>query len=154
VKIRPATEADIPAMQRVRIAVHENRLSDPSRVAPADYAAALGPLGRGWVTEIGSTVVGFAIGYRTGNIWALFVRPEHEGRGYGKALHDVMVSWLSQQGLRQLWLTTESGTRAEAFYRRVGWRPCGVVSNGEIRLELDLPAQDKQGPGQGLPLRR
>ena len=132
-----ATEADIPAMHLVRMSVRENRLSDPDRLKPADYAAAIGPLGRGWVAESGGRVAGFAVGLSSGNIWALFVHPEQEGRGYGKVLHDTMVSWLRQQGLRQLWLTTDPGTRAEAFYRSRGWRPAGTLT-AELRLELDL----------------
>lgn len=137
--VRLATEADIPAMHDVRMAVQENRLSEPGRITPADYAAALGPLGCGWVAEAGNNIVGFAAGYRSGNVWALFVHPEHEGQGHGRALHAAMVSWLWQQGLRQLWLTTNAGTRAEAFYRSLGWRPCGMVADGELRLELERP---------------
>jgi GNAT superfamily N-acetyltransferase len=140
--VRLATEADIPAMHAVRTAVRENELSDPGRITPDDYAEALGRSGRGWVAEVGGRVVGFAVGFRSGNIWALFVHPEHEGHGLGRALHAAMVSWLWQQGLRQLWLTTEAGTRAEAFYRSLGWRPCGMVGGGELRLELDRPGVD------------
>lgn len=137
--IRIATRTDIPAMHRVRLAVTQNRLSDPQSVTPADYARAMTALGHGWVAEVSDTLVGFAVGYRSGNIWALFVQPEHEGRGYGHALHAVMVSWLWEQGLRQLWLTTGPGTRAEAFYRARGWRPCGIVAGGDLRMELDRP---------------
>ena len=133
VTIRLATQADIPAMHRVRLAVTENRLSDPSRVTLADYAPAISELGSGWVAE--------ASGHRLSiwQHWALFVDPDHEGRGHGKALHSAMVSWLWAQGLRHLWLTTGLGTRAEAFYRALGWRPSGIVSSGELRLELDGP---------------
>jgi GNAT superfamily N-acetyltransferase len=135
--IRQATEADIPAMHRVRMAVTQNVLSDPGRISHDDYAAYLGERGRGWVVEVEGSVVGFAIGCRSGNIWALFVDPGHEGHGHGKTLHAAMVAWLWAQGLRRLWLTTDAGTRAEAFYQAQGWRPCGMVSSGEIRLELD-----------------
>ena len=114
-------------------------------MSPADYAAAIGPLGRGWVAEDRGTLVGFAVGYRSGNVWALFVHPEHEGHGYGKALHGAMVAWLSQQGLRRLWLTTDAGTRAEAFYRSLGWKDCGIVSGRELRFELDVP-REQRGP--------
>lgn len=137
--VRLATEADIPAMHAVRTAVRENRLSDPGGVTSADYAAALSTLGCGWVAEAGGDIVGFAVGYTSGNIWALFVHPEHEGRGHGKALHAAMVSWLWDQGLRRLWLTTSAGTRAEAFYRSLGWKACDMAADGEIRLELDTP---------------
>lgn len=125
-------------MHVVRLAVRENRLSDPGRITASDYRSAISELGQGWVAEVSGTVVGFAVGYRTGNIWALFVHPDHEGCGYGKALHSAMVSSLWAQGLRKLWLTTTPATRADAFYRSLGWRPCGIV-DGEIRLELDAP---------------
>ena len=51
--------------------------------------------------------------YETGNVWALFVDPRHEGRGYGRRLHDTMVTWLWERGHQRLCLTTEPGTRAE-----------------------------------------
>ena len=127
-KIRLATAADIPAMHVVRMSVRENRLADPGRLSAADYADAIGTLGRGWVAEEGASIVGFAVGYLNGNVWALFVHPAHEGRGHGKALH----------GLRRLWLTTDAGTRAEAFYRSLGWVACGPWAGREVRLELDL----------------
>jgi GNAT superfamily N-acetyltransferase len=74
-------------------------------------------LGRGWVVEIQGGIVGFAIANATdGNVWALFVHPDHERRGYGRRLHDVMVSWLWEQGALKLWLTTDPGTRAQGFY--------------------------------------
>lgn len=126
-------------MHQVRLAVTENRLSDPTRVTHASYVPAITESGCGWVAEVSGTIVGFAVGARSGNIWALFVHPDHEARGHGKALHSAMVSWLQAQGLRQLWLTTDPGTRAEAFYRALGWRSCGIVPGGELRLELDIP---------------
>jgi GNAT superfamily N-acetyltransferase len=126
-------------MHAVRIAVRENRLSDPGRITHADYLAAISELGRGWVAEAEGAVVGFAVGYRSGRIWALFVHPGHEGKGHGKALHAAMVSWLWEQGLGQLCLTTDPGTRAEAFYCSLGWRPCGIVAGRELQLELDRP---------------
>lgn len=137
--LRQATQSDIPAMQRVRLAVRENTLSDPSRITVADYIAALDDLGRSWVVEADGEIVAFATGYRAGSIWALFVHPDHEGRGYGKALHSTMVDWLWSLGHTRLWLTTGPGTCAERFYTSQGWQPCGIVSGGELRLELGGP---------------
>lgn len=42
---REANKADIPAMHRVRLAVRENALSDPTRITESDYLAALDTLG-------------------------------------------------------------------------------------------------------------
>ena len=133
--LRLATKTDIPSMQRVRLAVGENTLSDPSRITEADYIAALRILGRTWVIEVDGEIAAFASGYSTGSIWALFVHPDHEGRGHAKALHSTMVNWLWSQGHKRLRLTTDPNTRAERFYIAQGWKPCGIVL-GELRLEL------------------
>ena len=123
-------------MHRIRLAVRENTLSDPHRITESDYLAALDELGRTWVVEVDGEVVGFATGYKNGSIWALFVHPEHEGRGYGKTLHSTAVSWLWSLGHDRIWLTTGADTRAERFYTSQGWRSCGTVAGGDIRLEL------------------
>ena len=126
-------------MHRVRMAVRENALSDPGRITEADYIAALDDLGRSWVVEVDGDVAAFATGYKAGSIWALFVHPDHEGRGYAKALHSTMLDWLWSLGHTRLWLTTGPGTRAEGFYISRGWQPCGIVPGGDLRLELDRP---------------
>ncbi len=95
--------------------------------------------GRGWVAEVGGCVVGFAVAdLRQSNVWALFVAPEYEKRGLGRALHDAMMGWfLAQAGVSRVWLTTDPGTRAETFYRRAGWRACGLDTAGELRFEME-----------------
>ena len=114
-------------------------MSDPARITEADYVAAMEDLGRTWVIEAGGEVVAFASGYAAGSVWALFVHPDHEGRGYGKALHATMIDWLWSLGHARLWLTTSPGTRAERFYLALGWQPRGTVPGGEVRLELAAP---------------
>jgi GNAT superfamily N-acetyltransferase len=137
VQLRVATIYDIPAMHRVRTSVRENRLSDPSRITESDYVPHLTSLGRGWVVEIDGAIVGLAIGRVTdGNIWALFVDPEYEGRGIGTMLHDAMVNWLFDQGLQRLWLSTEPGTRAEQFYLRKRWMACSSSAPDEGGLSV------------------
>ena len=137
--LREATRADIPAMHRVRLAVKENQLTS-SVITEADYEPALEKHGRGWVVEENGEVVAFAVGdKRDGNIWALFVHPSHEGRGHGRQLHEAMVSWLWDQGLQKLWLTTEANTRAAAFYEAAGWKRAGTTKEGDLRFELWAP---------------
>lgn len=137
--LRQATKTDIAGMHRVRVAVRENRLTDPNRITSHDYLAAIESLGRGWVAETDGEIVAFAVGYADGNIWALFVHPDHEGRGHGRALHSQMVNWLWSLGLKRLWLSTAPGSRAERFYQSLGWRPHGTVAGGDVQLELDAP---------------
>lgn len=138
--LREARRDDIAAVQRVRAAVRENRLRTRS-ISDAEVQRYLELLGRGWVIEVDGEVVAFAIGDATiGNIWALFVDPRHERRGYGRRLLDTVVAWLWSQGLQHLWLSTEPGTRAEGFYRAAGWREAGRTPHGELSFVLDPPA--------------
>ena len=123
-------------MHRVRMSVKENRLVS-LQLTEAHYIDAIESRGRGWVIEVEGTIVAFAIGDTTdASIWALFVEPGFEGRGFGRQLHDEMVGWLWQQGHERLWLTTDPGTRAQHFYEAAGWRTVGPGSHGEVRLEL------------------
>jgi GNAT superfamily N-acetyltransferase len=136
---RSARRADIPGMHRVRMSVNENRLVS-MQLTEAHYVDAIESRGRGWVVEVEGAIVAFAIGDTTdASIWALFVDPSFEGCGFGRQLHDEMVSWLWQQGHERLWLTTDPGTRAQRFYAAAGWQPVGPGARGEVRLELYRP---------------
>lgn len=135
--IRQARPSDAAAMHRVRMSVRENVLVS-MRLTEHDYVVAIEETGRGWVVELDGNIVAFAIGDKAdGSIWALFVEPGHEGKGYGRQLHDIMIAWLWEQGHDRLWLSTEPGTRAERFYEAAGWRRVGLTSRGEIRFELE-----------------
>ncbi len=138
-ELRQAQRDDIPGMHRVRLAVRENPLPLGSAVVTeAHYIPAIEDTGRGWVIEDAGEIVAFAVGTATtGNIWALFVDPEHEGRGHGRRLHDAMVAWLFSRGLARLNLGTAPGTRAQGFYEAAGWRFIGMHKNGEALYELD-----------------
>ena len=127
--------SDIPSIQRVRHSVRENRLVSTT-ISDDQVREAIEQTGRGWVIESAGEVVAFAVGNRTnGNIWALFVHPDHERRGHGRLLHDAMVEWLWSQGLTRLWLTTEPNTRAQRFYEAAGWRCIGPTQGGELGYE-------------------
>jgi GNAT superfamily N-acetyltransferase len=140
--LRQAIASDISAIQRVRHSVRENRLISTS-ISDDQVRDAIERTGRGWVIEAAGEVVAFAIGNATnGNIWALFVHPDHERRGYGRLLHDATVEWLVSQGLERLWLTTEPNTRAQGFYEAAGWHRLGSTQTGESRYErtVERPA--------------
>lgn len=134
--LRQAIRDDIPAMHRIRLAVHENRLT--SVISEEHYIPAIEITGRGWVIALKGEIVAFAVGNEdTGNVWALFVDPAHEGRGYGRRLLETMVSWLFARGLTKLYLSTGPNTRAERFYRAAGWQFRRILANGEALYELD-----------------
>jgi GNAT superfamily N-acetyltransferase len=135
--IRPATLDDIPQMHRVRTSVRENVLGSPRVVTLDSYRGMLDARGRGWVAEWAGCIVGFSVAdLETRSIWALFVHPDYERRGFGRQLLDCAVVWFRRQGVESIWLTTDAGTRAEGFYRAAAWQAVGVEPGGEIRFEL------------------
>jgi GNAT superfamily N-acetyltransferase len=139
VLLRRATHADIPAMSRIRLAVTENVLRDPTRITVAMYEDYLERSGRGWVAETDGEIVGFSYAdHANASIWALFIQPGREGQGLGKALLAQATDWLFGQGHECIRLTTGAGTRADRFYAAQGWRrePVGA---SEIAYTLARP---------------
>lgn len=134
--LRSAFVSDIPELTIIRNSVKENALNNPALVTQADYVKFLTTEGRGWLTEKDGVITGFSIlDTARHNVWALFVRPGEEGKGYGKLLLDELVNFHFQTSSEQLWLTTGPGTRAESVYRAAGWRDEGLV-NGEVKFVL------------------
>ncbi|ULQ56590.1 GNAT family N-acetyltransferase [Flavihumibacter rivuli] len=135
--IREAIRTDIPRLMEIRLAVKENVLSNPALVPQSDYEEFLFSRGKGWVAEIDGNVAGFAIvDLLEHNVWALFVDPAFEGMGLGRLLHDQMMDWYFRQTDQVIWLGTEPGTRAAAFYARAGWKDLGLRKNGEVYFEM------------------
>lgn len=138
VTIRAAAADDVPAMHRIRSAVQENRLSNRAAITESDYLPYV-HAGDTWVAQAGGGIVGFAaLDRAAGSVWALFVAPDAEGLGIGRALHDALIRSARAQGPRTLSLSTAPGTRAEHFYERAGWRNAGFTEAGEIRFEKSL----------------
>jgi len=136
---REALITDIEQIQAVRNSVKENMLSNPSLVSDTDVEDYLFRRGRGWVCEINNKVVGFSIISVTDcNVWALFVHPDHEKKGIGGTLQTIMLDWYFNQTDNEVWLSTAPGTRAEAFYRKSGWKEIGVYGKGEIKFGMSL----------------
>jgi GNAT superfamily N-acetyltransferase len=136
--IRNATRADIPRIFEIRAAVRENRLRDPSRVTVEQVCWFIDHGGL-FVWEEDGKVVGFSgADPRNGNIFALFMDEDYEGRGIGRALFERACDVLSATGCKRMWLTTWPGTRAERFYRKAGWRVSGS-EDGNLVFEKAGP---------------
>ncbi len=115
------------AITHVRTSVTENHLSvaqmaeigiTPEAII-ADMTA--GHLGC-FVAEEHGGIVGFSMAdSRDGGLFALFVLPDHEGKGHGRALLAAAESWLAARGITEAWLSTGPETKAFAFYQRQGW---------------------------------
>jgi GNAT superfamily N-acetyltransferase len=69
-----------------------------------------------WVVEAGGEVVGYIA---ASDDWVshLFVRPDHQGHGYGSAL---LAHVMADRRERQLW-TFQKNARARKFYESRGW---------------------------------
>lgn len=145
-KYREAVVSDIRQIQTIRRAVKENILSNPELVTNELCKEYLTERGKGWVCEIDKQIVGFAIAdLKDNNIWALFLDPEFEGRGIGKHLHKLMLDWYFSKEKESMWLSTSPGTRADGFYRKLGWLETGTYGDGEIKLEMTRKDWLKRG---------
>lgn len=149
--VREATLNDLPSMRRVRLAVKENPIDEEGLtslgITPESVAHLLQTAGKAWVAEYDDKIVGFAIANaETASIWAVFILPEHEGRGFGRRLMDCAVQWLWDQELDEIWLSTkqDSSIRAHGFYRKLGWVEDGELPNGEVRYVLRRPTPDRR----------
>ncbi len=140
IQFREATPTDIPQIQVVRHSVKENVLSNPLLVTDEDCNVYITQRGKGWVAEIDGLIVAFAIAdLQEHSIWALFVHPDHAGKGIGKELHRIMLDWYFSQTHTKVWLSTAPGTRAETFYKMNGWKVVGVTKSGELKFEMEQP---------------
>ena len=144
---RVATARDIPALFSVRTSVRENHLDlaqlAERGVTPRSVAGMLsGGDARTWVVEEDGAVVAFSMAdARTGTLFALFVRPEFEGRGHGRALLAAAERWLFEAGWETIWLQTgrDPDIRAHGFYRAAGWTLVGDADHEDVRYEKLRP---------------
>jgi GNAT superfamily N-acetyltransferase len=136
--IRRARLEERPRISEIRFAVRENQLLDPSRVTDADYLWFSENPGI-WVWEEKGRILGFsAADTRDGTIWALFIDPDHEGRGIGRALLARACDVLREAGHGIATLGTEPGSRADRFYREAGWTALHIDKRGEQVFQLAL----------------
>lgn len=110
----------------------------------AGLAAELGNMDQVLAAELGQELVGFtALKYESWNrrvvVCDLYVAPQHRGKGIGRKLLDEAAQFARLAGARCLWLETQNTNYpAIQFYRRVGFRLCG----------LDESLYDPQGLGR------
>ncbi|WLE62974.1 GNAT family N-acetyltransferase [Burkholderia plantarii] len=115
---RPLAETDLPAAHRLSVAVKWPHRPDDWRFVHQ--------LGRGFVAEDESGVIGTALGWPFDDAHAslgmVIVSPEHQGRGIGRELFSRVVDSL---GTRTLFLhATPAG---EPLYAKFGFRAVGTV---------------------------
>ena len=139
---REATLSDIAAMSVIRLAVTENRLSDPARITHAMYVDYLDRLGKTWVCEADGAIAGFASADSgASSVWALFVSPLHEGLGIGQRLLALVATYLFGLGHEKIVLSTGAGTRADAFYAAQGWERGPMKDDVDVQYALHKPRE-------------
>ena len=135
---REAKTEDINALSEVRLSVRENALSNPQRITFEMYRTYLSEIGKGWLCEVNGSVVGFSVASLDDtSIWALFVKPEHEGKNIGTKLLKLATQYLFEAGASTISLRTAVNTRADKFYERSGWKRGAIGSDGEVCYTLD-----------------
>ena len=85
-------------------------------------------------TDPGDGVVGFtAVNAEKGELFLLFVHPDHAGRGIGRALLGAAHDVLRAAGHTKAFLFTEErNTRALSVYTAAGYRPDGTVRESDF----------------------
>ncbi|MEU4241546.1 GNAT family N-acetyltransferase [Actinoplanes sp. NPDC026619] len=144
--IRPITEADYLAVGEVHV---RSWRVGYAGIVPDDYLAALDPAvnaerrrdhprppgSQTLVAEnADETIVGFASfgpdreDQQSGEIYAIYVRPDHWRHGAGRHLFTAAMAHLRESGYRQmrLWVLTENA-RARQFYERMEMAPDGAT---------------------------
>lgn len=134
-QIRPATLDDIETLFQIRTSVVENHQSRQELatlgVTPETIAHMLQTTCRAWIAEIDGQPIGFSFANAADRmVFGLFVLPEFEGRGAGRALLQQAENWLWSQGNTEIHLFTGNNPnlRAYGFYQHLGWE----VEQGDL----------------------
>lgn len=144
---RRAAPDDTPACIVLRGMTRENAFS-------VERLAALGITLESWSSSVADgslpghvatengRIVGYCFGEReTGEIAVLALLPDHEEKGIGRTLLNLVVADFKDFGFNRLFLSCSSdpAVRSYGFYRHLGWRSTGSFDDrGDEILEYRL----------------
>lgn len=134
VAIRPAEQADVPAIVRlIRELASYERAADQVKASEQDLHAALfcaQPAVYAHVAEVGGEVVGFALWFLNFSTWLgrhgiyledLYVTPAMRGNGVGTALLAELAAICASRGYGRFeWWVLDWNSPAIGFYRSLG----------------------------------
>lgn len=126
---------------------------------PAEVADAPGMLARAWderadafrVAVRDGVILGFyslgdpAHPQRFDYLWHLYVDPQAQRQGVGRALNDAALAEIAGRGATRAWLDVlRHNEKARAFYRALGWREIGSENGDQdvLLMAYDLPRTD------------
>ncbi len=128
--LRQARREDLDRLFEIRNAVDENTQDDPYEVF-IDIGGRLIDRGLVWVWAEAGRILGFVAAEPDSDfVEVLYVDPDAQGRGIGRALLARCCDHLRDAGYDSATLYTREGTRAEGFYRALGWTRDGVTDAG------------------------
>jgi GNAT superfamily N-acetyltransferase len=136
-EIRAATSDDVPLiLQLIRdLATYERAPNDVTATEHGLLRVLFGekPAAEVRLAFAGSTAVGFAVFFHNFSTWLgraglyledLFVKPEHRGKGYGRALLVDLANIAEKRGCgRMEWAVLDWNDPAIQFYRKLGAKP-------------------------------
>ncbi len=141
--VREATLADVPGIARVHVDSWRTTYKGmvPQRIIDSFtyegrqelWRRALGPDSRSFVyvaEDESGQIVGFASGgparqdapNHDGELYAIYLLQEHQGRGIGRQLFDAVVRTLVERGMRSMAIWVLAENPACGFYEALGGR--------------------------------
>ena len=166
-EVRPARIEDVPAMARVHVRswqqtyrglMRDEILDDPSFVARRErlWTAALSDeryaKHRTAVAEHCGQIVGIAMAgpptaddsSLAAHLYVLYLLEDHHGSGAGTELLEAVIGPAESASL---WVA-DPNPRAQAFYRKHGFRPDGTyrVDDGVREIRMSRNGTDRQAP--------
>ncbi|MEU4421790.1 GNAT family N-acetyltransferase [Actinoplanes sp. NPDC024001] len=151
VALRMIDDENREAVSALRVQPGQEKFVDG--VAASLRAAAATPAARPWVRAVyaGDVPVGFlmtAEGAEPGNgvipwpyyLWRLLIDARHQGRGYGRAALDLLVTHLRERSEADILVTSivPGAGSPHGFYVRYGFRPTGEWFDHEQVLTLPI----------------
>jgi GNAT superfamily N-acetyltransferase len=140
-EIRVASVTDIEALFEIRTSVHDNHQSRCELatvgITPDSIRQMLQDASRAWLGLEDGVPVAFSMANaEQATVFAMFVRPGHEDRGFGRRLMREAEAWLFSRECDEIWLLTSAdpGIRAHGFYRHLGWQPAGIQKDGQVKF--------------------
>ncbi|MFF0468521.1 GNAT family N-acetyltransferase [Micromonospora zamorensis] len=138
------TEHNVEAACRVSVRPDQEKFSSPVAWSLAEAYAQPEVAWPRLIVEV-DEIVGFLMGFfdivwdparpddlRSG-LWRLNIGAEHQGRGYGRFAVDAVRAEARRRGHDRVFTTWHPGADGpEQFYLKLGFRPTGESSEGEV----------------------
>jgi N-acetylglutamate synthase-like GNAT family acetyltransferase len=86
------------------------------------------------VAEVSNEIIGFAQLNNDGHINAFYCRPDHQGKGIGKKLYQIIEDYALSKGITKIY--TEVHTSVRSFFTKLGFESLQkqkVLIQGDIK---------------------